>query len=352
MKSFTLLAVCAAILLASPRPANAADAKPTPSPAPSQQHWELLISQGALQRPDGAAHPATLRNVVDYLVELHPANVVLAPTLGDIEIQNLKLAGFRWESALEALRIASGNQFVWAVQGAAAETDPASGAPARPVYRDVSDLYVLEPDPATAHRASGGVVEVFNLGGYLQGKGQDSAQVSLALEELRLILSESLRQVRESSGLGGPEVAPSIRFHERANLLVLVGTAEQVDVARKIILALPGATASQASAGTTYGAGMMGGGGAPGGVGSGGGGGFGGGVGAGFGGGGFGGTGMSEAMMMRYGLMPRPPAQPGSGTGAPRPGTGAEGSSGRNLPVAPKPNASDPAVVAPAAPGK
>jgi hypothetical protein len=256
----------------------------------------------ASSQHDATRLPATLRNVTDYLVELFPANVVLAPTLGNIEIGNLKLVGFRWESALEALRIASGNQFVWTVRESPSETDPTTGMPSRPASRDETALYVLEADPEGARRSVSGVVEVFNLAGYLQGK--DPAQVPEALKEVELILAQSLEQVRGRSGFAGSEPAPSIRFHEGASLLVLVGTAEQVDVARKIILALPGTVPSQAGMGTGYGAGVAGsttgmGGGGFGGVGG--------------GGRGFGGAVVDEAMMMRYGM--RPSRLPVSGSG-------------------------------------
>jgi hypothetical protein len=349
MKPSSSLFLGSAILLASLDPANAADSKPAPTAVAAERRWELQIAGGRLQKLDGTLSAATLRDVVDYLVELHPANVVLAPTLGSTEIENLKLAGFRWESALEALRIASGNQFVWSVQAGPPETDPVTGAPVRVAHRDETDLYVLEPDPAGAHRAAGGMVEVFNLAGYLQGK--DPAEVPKALQEVEQILSQSLRQVRESSGFAGSEPAPSIRFHERANLLVVVGTGEQIEVARKIILALPGTTPSQASVGARYGAGMMGGMGMMGG-----GGGMSGGAvmgGGGFGGGGgYGGGTMDDAMMKRYGLRPATPPQP---TPAPAPRQppaepGGSGGAGRT----PVPNSNAPALpeVAPRVPGR
>ena len=336
MKPPTSLLLSAAILLTNSGIANAADSKPQPVQGASQRHWELQIVDGILLKQDGTGSSATLRNVTDYLVELYPANVVLAPTLGDIEVGNLKLAGFKWESALEALRIASGNQFVWSVQASAPETDPATGLPSRPASRDETDLYVLEPDPAGARRAVGGVVEVFNLAGYLQGK--EPAQVPEALKELELILAQSLDQVRASSGFAGSEPAPNIRFHERASLLVLVGTAEQVDVARKIILALPGTAPSQAGMGMGYGGGGMGGGAMGGG--------------AAMGGGGFGRGGMDEAMMMRYGLRPRPVPQPGPGDTPkqPAPSSGGMGIGGPSPSSGPSPTGSP--AVAPRAPGK
>lgn len=294
MKPHKSLFLSGAILLSQLGVTCPAEVKSAPTSETPPSRWELQIVNSALLRPNATHIPATLQNVVDYLVELRPANVVLAPTLGGIQIENLKLAGFRWESALEALRIASGNQFRWSAQGATSEIDPTTGMPLPPVARDETTLYVLEPDPMGSRRPGDREVEVFNLAGYLEGKFP--AQVTETLNEVQAILGESLEQVRAGSNLPESEPVPSIRFHASANLLVVVGTARQMEVARKIILALPRTASSQAAgAGMGYG-------------------------GAGTGGSGFGGGagmmgGMNEAMMRRYGLLPQNPP-PGTAAGA------------------------------------
>jgi len=353
MKPSSALLRFSAFLLVGLGLVNAADPKPTQTFPVSQHRWDLLIVDHTLQKSDGTVNDATLRNVVDYLVESHPANVVLAPSLGSIEVENLKLAGFRWESALEALRIASGNQFAWSVQApAGAEADSPARMPGTgmPGSWNQTCLYILEASPEGVQRAVGGVVEVFNLAGYLQGK--DPAEVPKALQEVEQIVSDALRMVRERSGVAGSEAAPSIRFHERSSLLVFVGTTQQVEVARKIILALPGTAPSQASIGARYGSGMMGGMGMMGGGGTMGGGAFGGGGGGGMGGGGFGGGMMDDAMMKRYGLRPTPqPQQPPAVT--PRqPATEPGGSGGAGRTPIPDSNAPASPEIAPRAPGR
>ncbi len=315
----TALFTAAVLQLATIATTLAAEAKPERPPEQSPRRWELEIVQGALLIPDANDIPATLRSVTDYLVELHPANVVLAPTLGNVEIGNLKLAGFRWDTALEALRIASGNQFTWSLRPQAGGVDPTTGLPMPSADVDPVALYVLEPDPTYAQRSAGGVVEVFNLAGYL--RGMQPEEVPEGLKELEGILAQSLDQVRARGSVAESEPAPSIRFHEGAKLLVVVGSAEQVDLARKIILALPGTVSSHADAASGYGA-RYGSGGGVGGMGVGGSsfGGFGGGIGGGgamgggggVGGGSFGGAGMEETMMMRYGIRSQKP--PGSST--------------------------------------
>ncbi len=315
MKSSIVVLASAAVFLSNTAGVIAGEAAPVPVPEPTSHQWDLRIAGGQLLPKEGRPTPATLRNVVDYLVELQPANVVLAPSLSEVEIVDLKLAGLRWEGALEALRIASGNVFIWSSQPPAEAIDPATGMPMRPTSPGEASLYVLEPAPGGPRPHNERAVEVFNLSGYLAGK--EGNQIAETLDELKLILGESLHQVWAGSRPSPvpAEPVPSVRFHSSAKLLVVVGTPPQIEIARKIILALPGTTASQASAGMGPGFGGLGGGGgygtsggtATGGYGIGGGM-MGGGMGTSvqggrYGGGGFGG-GMDERMMRRYGLIP------------------------------------------------
>ena len=93
MKSSLVLLVSAAVLLSNTVVVAAGEATPVPAPEPTSHPWDLRVAGGQLVRKEGGALPATLRNVVDYLVELQPANVVLAPSLGEVQIVDLKLAG-------------------------------------------------------------------------------------------------------------------------------------------------------------------------------------------------------------------------------------------------------------------
>ncbi|HOY59206.1 MAG TPA: hypothetical protein PK640_13860, partial [Verrucomicrobiota bacterium] len=303
MKSSLVLLVSAAVFLSHTAGVIAGEATPVPVPAPVSHQWDLQIASGELLRNEGRPTQATLRNVVDYLVELQPANVVLAPSLGDVEIMDLKLAGLRWEGALEALRIASGNVFIWSSQPPAEAIDPATGMPMRPTSPGEANLYVLEPAPGGPRPLNERAVEVFNLSGYLAGKEQN--QIAETLDELKLILGESLHQVWTGTRQAQAEPVPSVRFHSSANLLVVVGTPPQIDIARKIILALPGTTASQASAGMGPGFGGPGGGagyGTSGGIGTGGYGIGGGMMGGGMAGGGMAGGGMAGGGMAGGGM--------------------------------------------------
>ena len=87
---------------------------------------------GVLRRQDGKTVTANLANVIDYLRYLFPANVVLAPGVGQVKVGDLKLASFQWEPALDALKVASGNAFVWKRRtdpNAIGVIDPTTGMP-------------------------------------------------------------------------------------------------------------------------------------------------------------------------------------------------------------------------------
>jgi hypothetical protein len=92
MKSSSSFLAFSAFLVIGLGLARAGEPKPALAAPGSQHRWELLIVDHTLQKANGTVDDATLRNVVEYLVELHPANVVLAPSLGSIEILDLKLA--------------------------------------------------------------------------------------------------------------------------------------------------------------------------------------------------------------------------------------------------------------------
>lgn len=80
MKSHASLLLSAAILLANSGPLYSAETKSESVLGVSQRHGELQMVGGVLLKNNDTRSPATLQNVLDYLVGLYPANVVLAPT--------------------------------------------------------------------------------------------------------------------------------------------------------------------------------------------------------------------------------------------------------------------------------
>jgi hypothetical protein len=100
---------------------------------------------------------------------------------------------------------------------------------------------VLRPDPAGENANPNRVVEVFNLGGYLHSGDRQKIDENLA--NLQKIIYETIEEFR---GPGGKQPSLAMRFHSGASLLVATGTPVEVEVARKVILALPDASASRA----------------------------------------------------------------------------------------------------------
>jgi hypothetical protein len=85
------------------------------------------------------------------------------------------------------------------------------------------------------------MVEAFNIGPYLEWlhhrpdgtKEQDEQGV----DEIQIMISDTLSAFKGESN-GGEQ--PAFRYHRGANLLVVVGNIDSVEIARKIVSALPG----------------------------------------------------------------------------------------------------------------
>jgi hypothetical protein len=175
--------------------------------------------------------------VVDLLRERHDgANIVLSPGLPRIRIMNLKLRATSLQQELEALRVASGNKFVWNDNFNSPVLDPTTGLP---VARkdDKTPLFILSENPA-AMAGLGRQVEVFNLTDYFNSFGdtdEDSRakRVDESLQQIENIVTQTLRTVEE-------DLYPVIgfQFHRGANLLVVSGSPDALEVARKVVSAL------------------------------------------------------------------------------------------------------------------
>jgi len=85
------------------------------------------------------------------------------------------------------------------------------------------------------------VVEVFNVSGYLRGLEKEKQEKNL--NEIMQIVEVTLRDF-DSGRDGNPSLR--FRFHSGASLLVVSGSPGEVEVARKVILALPETSSSKA----------------------------------------------------------------------------------------------------------
>jgi len=240
--------------------------------------YDLEIVNGSIVRVGSTSdkREATLGNVIDAVRQRYPdANIAMTPGLARLKISDLKLRTRSiWED-LEAIRVASGGKFEWSGPGFSVfgrtgldpdryvtpgPTDPSAIATG-------NGLFTLR-EAVTAERERS--VEAFNIGPYLQhgeteaigGPGQptsgDKPKADAASREKRLTEVEQI--ILETIGaLHDEEVEkPQFQFHRGANLLIVIGSREAVEVARKIVGALPGQgnmpVAQEMSAGRRYGA--------------------------------------------------------------------------------------------------
>lgn len=257
--------------------------------------YALEIVDGQFEQK-GKRVSATLGNVVDALRDRYPkANIVLAPGLAKLPISDLKLRAGCLADELEAIRVAGGLKFEWLGPGAAGPNlspgsspqtiDPTTGQLAvSPQTEANAGLFILReptPTPETAR-----TMEAFNIGGYLQWlrEKQDpkaapdrrEQEVAKSLDELEKIVAVTLESLKQGSSVE----MPTFRFHRGANLLIVTGTRDAVEVARQVVNALPQPSSpSSLQTGTTSGIGVPG-------------------I----------SPEVSEAFRKRYGLMPAPPA--------------------------------------------
>lgn len=268
-RSFVAVHVATALVLAAPpvfgqaatrnKDAEQAAKQKLETSAASHSLFEIEIADGEFTLK-GRKVDATLPNVIELLRERHAgANIVLSPGLPRIKIANLKLRATSIEQELEALRVASGNKFMWgngnnpapmidpvtglpgssawaASAAPATAINPTTGLPVGPKDNQ-APLYILSEVPG-GMTGPGRRVEVFNLTGYFNSFGDadeesSNKRVDESLEQIKKIVTTTLQTVDEdrNSVIG-------FQFHAGANLLVVSGTPDALEVARKVVSAL------------------------------------------------------------------------------------------------------------------
>ena len=194
----------------------------TRSTASASPGYVLEISNGQFESR-GKGAPAHLGNLVDALRDLYPdSNIVLAPGVRDIQVDDLKLRATSLNAALEALRVASGYRFEWkaTLGDGQPAIDPTTGLP---VHSNAA-LYVLSPAQQEPQRA----VTVFNLAGYFEQLGMQAKQPDEhALKQVGLVQQIILDTFsRAYEGEPNPPGGPHFVFHQGANLLVVIGSPD------------------------------------------------------------------------------------------------------------------------------
>ncbi len=232
-------------------------AKNAPSSREKQDSgYDLEIINGQVLY-HGASRPASLANVVEVLRDRYrDANIVLSPGLGTCTVSDLKLRASRLPEELEALRVATGNKFqVRSPAGAPSSIDPSTGLPVPEPDHSSSGLFILEAMRTPENER---MVEAFNIGPYLQwvrehpkDGNQKDQRPEDNLEKIQKIVLETLQRANPDSF--DQNRASDFAYYQDANLFVVIGSREAVDIARKIINALPGMASIDNSVASRYG---------------------------------------------------------------------------------------------------
>ncbi len=203
--------------------------------APSTRTFDLDVAEGVLHYK-GKGTNATVKNVANCLRDQDPdLNIVLAPDVGDDSIMDLKLHNADLLMVARTLEVATDGQ----IRGHMLRGDDGRGGVG-------ASLVIARGVPPSDRQ-----VEVFNLTEYLERSGKQSeAEVGKSLHEIEGIILETIR------GLEGdrPSQQPRFAFHAGANLLVVIGSSQEISVAQKVVNAIQPSPASYlGSSGGGYG---------------------------------------------------------------------------------------------------
>lgn len=241
----------AAVLALPPAPARAQtnDLNPNPpprgrrglppAPARSQTNssvqYDLEIENGGVrisQEPGFAQ--ADLNTIVKLLRDKHPeANIAMSPELVVVQVSDLKLRAASLEEELEALKVASGDKFTWFANHYSSNASP-------PLFSlEPSELFSREkflkenaPSPKSQVQ-----VEVFNFSSYFdyhRESGTDDAKLQAFKQQTIEKTKDIIRETLADFGA----VTMKFQFHPGANLLVVTGSQDEINIARKIINAM------------------------------------------------------------------------------------------------------------------
>jgi hypothetical protein len=202
---------------------------------------------------------------------MHPdANIAAVPEVARMQIADLKLHGGTLQDALEALRVASGYRFMWhlGLMGAPATLDPQTGLS---VAANGSSLYVLDLGESQTVERTTRHVEVFNLSGYLStmvakqpAGGGGPMPAETAIRDIEKIIVRDIERIIVGTleglnrGSAAASEPPDFQFHPGAGLLIVIGPTDAIDVARRVLSALPGVSGGGSGSGRGFGGGFGG----------------------------------------------------------------------------------------------
>jgi hypothetical protein len=198
---------------------------PASAPAPG---FDLDISDGAIRidAPSSALSsrasyvPATIKNVAEILRALRPdLNLVVSPEAEEITVDNLKLRSADARTLMEAIGFATGGRIRAQPFG-----DPSER---------LKSFALTVARPRTEPQRK---VEVFNLSGYLR-QSRAPEEIDEKLQVVQEIIDATIRAFKGEDFTGE---RPAYRFYPDAQIFIVIGRPDEIEVARKVINALPG----------------------------------------------------------------------------------------------------------------
>ncbi len=200
--------------------------------------------------------------------QIHPGvNIVIEPGLGEIKIGDVVLHSTEPDLDLEALSIASGRKFVcehrFSALARQRPTAPLGGGPPpeaflRPPAEALLVLQANNPSPVAMPEKK---VAAFNLSGYFARKNLDTTadwkdtkkqdEIKNHVARLRQIIADTLEALHlKGEGFAAETRGEPLRridFYPDANLLIVIGSEEDLEAARVVISALPGMEGGRSS---------------------------------------------------------------------------------------------------------
>lgn len=173
--------------------------------------------------------PATIENLAKFLRAADTnLNLVLSPRSAEVTVQNLKLRSIDIGGFIRAIGYATDGQV--------------TGRPFGPAGEAGRDWTIVAGREQRTERS----VEVFNISGFMdylrssseKDKSAKDESARKQLEEVMEVIIETIRAMKGDSF--SQEDSPDFRFHQGTDLLVIIGKPDSIEVARKVISALPG----------------------------------------------------------------------------------------------------------------
>ena len=262
------LAICLLLpvyVRAEDKPAAAASVRNKPNETKRQLEHEFTVKDGELPAwigPDKVIRTqvsATLENLIVRLRdEFSEANFFVSPKIASRSVSDFTMRYQNVEEALRAICIATDSEVSWRDENNPLKVDPATGLPAglmamadgklpKPMYV----LFELTP-VASKEKAENKVqVEALYLGDYFKSLpiiSSDDARherdfnALRQIEDLIKVTSDRAQSISEKLNphSKNPAFGASTQFHGGTQMLVVIGDADSVAIATKIIKALPG----------------------------------------------------------------------------------------------------------------